>query len=146
MTRPVTGVWFAVDVGTVRVGVARSDPMGILASPVATLARDPAGDRDIAELAAMVRECGAVGVVVGLPVTLAGREGTSAEFARAYAARLAEQVAPIPVRHLDERLTTVSAQRKLHRSGVRGTRNVRARIDQAAAVELLQHWLDTLRA
>jgi putative Holliday junction resolvase len=65
--------------------------------------------------------------------------------ARKYGAELAERVAPIPVQHLDERLTTVSAERKLHRSGVRGSRAVRGIIDQAAAVELLQHWLDTLR-
>lgn len=141
----MTGVWIGVDVGTVRVGVARSDAAGILASPVATLQRDPAGDEDLDELAALVGEYGAVGVVVGLPRTLRGREGQSAQFARDYAERLAARIAPIPVRHVDERLTTVSAQRKLHRNGVRGSRRVRAIIDQAAAVELLQHWLDSSR-
>jgi putative Holliday junction resolvase len=139
------GVWIAVDVGTVRVGVAKSDPGGVLASPVATLSRDVAKNRDIDELAQLVRDVEAVGVVVGLPTTLAGREGKSAEMARAYGGLLAERIAPIPVRHVDERLTTVSAQRKLHRSGVRGSKAVRAIIDQAAAVELLQHWLDTQR-
>jgi putative Holliday junction resolvase len=141
---PRPAVWFGIDVGTVRVGVARSDPAGILATPVTTLRRDPDG-RDLEELARLVREAGGAGVVVGLPVTLSGREGKSAEMARKYAAQIAERVAPIPVRHLDERLTTVSAERKLHRSGVRGSRAVRGIIDQAAAVELLQHWLDTLR-
>lgn len=139
------GIWLGVDVGTVRVGIAKSDPGGILASPVATLARQPATNRDLDELAQLAQELGAVGVVVGLPTTLAGREGRSAEMAREYGALLAERIAPIPVRHLDERLTTVSAQRKLHRSGVRGSKAVRAIIDQAAAVELLQHWLDTRR-
>jgi putative Holliday junction resolvase len=66
----VSGVWIGVDVGTVRVGVARSDPGGILATPVATLTRDVAADADIRQLAEMVREYGAVGVVVGLPRTL----------------------------------------------------------------------------
>ena len=141
---PRSAVWIAVDVGTVRVGVARSDPSGILASPVATLQRDPDG-RDLDELAGLIRDAGAVGVVVGLPTTLAGREGKSAQMARNYGAQLAERVAPIPVQHLDERLTTVSAERKLHRSGVHGSRAMRGIIDQAAAVELLQHWLDTLR-
>jgi len=136
-------VWIAVDVGTVRVGVARSDPAGVLASPLATLARDKSGNRDIDELARLVAESGAVGVVVGLPTTLAGREGASARMAREYADLLATRIAPTPVRHLDERLTTVSAQRKLRQSGVRGSRAARAVIDQAAAVELLQHWLDT---
>jgi putative holliday junction resolvase len=139
----MTGVWLGVDVGTVRVGVARSDPAGILASPLATLARDAAHDRDIDELAQLVRDLDAIGVVVGLPKTLRGTEGASADMARNYAQRLAERITPVPVRHLDERLTTVSAQRKLHQNGVRGSRKVRAIIDQAAAVELLQHWLDT---
>jgi putative Holliday junction resolvase len=139
------GTWIAVDVGTVRVGVARSDPAGILASPLATLARDVSGDRDIDDIAQLVRDLDAVGVVVGLPRTLRGKEGKSAEMARTYADRLAERIAPVPVHHLDERLTTVSAQRKLHQTGVRGSKNVRAIIDQAAAVELLEHWLDILR-
>jgi putative Holliday junction resolvase len=139
------GVWLAVDVGTVRVGVAKSDPGGILASPLATLQRDVVENSDITELAQLTHDLGAVGVVVGLPRTLAGREGKSAEMARAYGVLLAAKIAPIPVRHLDERLTTVSAQRKLHQNGVRGSKAVRAIIDQAAAVELLEHWLDTLR-
>jgi putative holliday junction resolvase len=139
------GVWLAVDVGTVRVGVAKSDPGGILATPLATLVRDPLKNSDITELAQLTRDLDAVGVVVGLPRTLAGKEGKSAEMARAYGDLLAAEIAPIPVRHLDERLTTVSAQRKLHQNGVRGSKAVRAIIDQAAAVELLEHWLDTLR-
>jgi putative Holliday junction resolvase len=139
------GVWVGVDVGTVRVGVARSDPRGVLALPVATLTRDAAGDRDIDELAALIAEYGAIGAVLGLPRTLAGREGQSADMAREYGARLAARIAPLPVEFVDERLTTVSAQRKLHQGGVRG-RAGRAVIDQAAAVELLQHWLDLRRA
>jgi putative Holliday junction resolvase len=113
----------------------------MLATPVITLARDPHGNRDIAELAALVRELDAVGVVVGLPRTLADREGPSAAMARAYGEILANTIRPIPVRHVDERLTTVSARRKLAQSSVRG-RAKRALVDQVAAVELLQHWLD----
>ena len=140
----MTGIWFGVDVGTVRVGVARSDPGAILASPLATLARDVAQDADLAELAALVRDCAAVGVVVGLPRTLRDTEGASAQMARDYAGKLAELIAPVPVELVDERLTTVSAERKLGQSGVRG-RARRAVVDQAAAVELLQHWLDSHR-
>lgn len=139
------GVWLGVDVGTVRVGVARSDPGEVLASPLTTLARDAAGDRDIAELAALALELGAVGVVVGLPRTLAGREGVAARLARDYAQRLAAAITPLPVRHVDERLTTVSAQRKLHEQGMRGAKRVRTVVDQAAAAELLQQWLDQRR-
>jgi putative holliday junction resolvase len=139
------GIWIGIDVGTVRVGIARSDPSGVLATPVATLRRDPKDNRDIADVSELVREYDAVGVVVGLPRTLADREGPSAKMARDYAAALAEVISPIPVRHVDERLTTVSAQRKLRNGGVRG-RATRSIIDQAAAVELLQHWLDLGRS
>jgi putative pre-16S rRNA nuclease len=144
-TPGMPGIWFAVDVGSVRVGVARSDPRGVLAVPVTTLARDAAGDRDITELAALLVEYEAAGVVIGLPRTLADREGPAAAMARDYGARLAARVAPLRVEFLDERLTTGSAQRKLHQGGVRG-RAGRAVIDQAAAVELLQHWLDLRRS
>jgi putative holliday junction resolvase len=137
-------VWFAVDVGTVRVGVARCDPQGLLALPLVTLARRRGSDADVGELADLIAEYEAVGVVVGLPRTLAGQEGASATMARDYGSALAERIAPVPVEYLDERLTTVSAQRKLRQSGVRGPAG-RALIDQAAAVELLEHWLDVHR-
>jgi putative Holliday junction resolvase len=141
----VSGIWVGVDVGTVRVGVARSDAAGILASPLTTLNRDTAHNTDVSELAALVRDCGAVGVVVGLPKTLKDREGPSALMAREYGELLAGLV-DVPVRHVDERLTTVSAQRKLRQGGTRGSKAIRAVIDQVAAVELLQHWLDIMRA
>jgi putative holliday junction resolvase len=135
------GVWLGVDVGKVRVGVARSDPHGTLATPVATLRRDVRGDRDLDELAAMTRESQAVGVVVGLPRTLAGREGAAAAMAREYGGALSGIIAPIPVHFLDERLTTVAAERRLSERGLRGKAR-RAVVDQAAAVEILQQWLD----
>ncbi|MEO6885830.1 MAG: Holliday junction resolvase RuvX [Jatrophihabitantaceae bacterium] len=141
----MTGTWLGVDVGSVRVGVARTDPHGILATPVTTLHRDTRTNQDIAELAALVAEHEAVGVVVGLPRTLAGREGPSAVMAREYGTLLAAAISPIRLEYVDERLTTVSAQRKLTDGGVRGSRAKRAVIDQAAAVELLQHWLDICR-
>jgi len=141
MVSAITGVWLGVDVGTVRVGVARSDPRGVLASPVATLARE-GGVRDLARL---VQEHEAVGVVVGLPVTLAGREGTSAASARDYAEQLERVISPIPVELVDERLTTVAAERRLAARGVRG-RARRAVVDQAAAVEILQQWLNAQHA
>ncbi len=139
----MNGVWLGVDVGTVRVGVARCDAAGILATPLLTLARDRSADRDIAAVAALVAEHGAAGVVIGLPITLAGQEGQSAQLAREYGLALAALISPVPVRYVDERLTTVTAQRKLAQSGVRGSRAARAVVDQLAAVELLQHWLDS---
>ncbi|CAN5226529.1 Holliday junction resolvase RuvX [soil metagenome] len=138
------GVRLGVDVGSVRVGVAVSDPGGVLASPVTTLVRDPRAGSDLDRLAALVAEYAAVEVVVGLPRQLSGRQGSSAEAASAYAAELTTRIAPIPVRLVDERLSTVSAARSLRASGV-GGRAQRAVIDQAAAVVILQGWLDTRR-
>jgi putative Holliday junction resolvase len=138
----VTGVWLGVDVGTVRVGVAKSDPRGLLASPLITLARQPRTGSDLDELAALVTDHDAVGVVIGLPRTMAGQEGRAAQLAREYGAALARRIAPVEVEFVDERLTTVTAGRTLSSHGVRG-RAQRAVIDQVAAVVILQHWLDT---
>lgn len=138
---PAPGRRLAVDVGAVRVGVALSDPAPVLATPLETLRRDETGATDLARLAALVAEHEVVEVVVGLPTTLAGRHGSAAEAACAYADALAPLVAPVPVRLGDERLTTVAASRMLADRGVRGKRK-RAVVDQAAAVEILQAWLD----
>jgi putative Holliday junction resolvase len=143
MTGPnrVTGVWLGVDVGTVRVGLAKSDASGRLASPLATLRRDSETDRDLDELTQLIVEHDVVGVAVGLPKTLANREGASAAMARDYGAKLQTRISPTRVVFVDERLTTVTAGRTLSRSGVRG-RAQRAVIDQVAAVLILQQWLD----
>ena len=132
-----------VDVGSVRIGVAVSDPDGILATPVETVRRDRT-DRHLRRLTQLVTELEAVEVVVGLPRTLADRTGPSAEDAIGLADELARRVAPVPVRLADERLTTVTAQRSLREAGVRA-RGQRAMIDQAAAVGILQSWLDQRR-
>lgn len=139
------GVRLGVDVGDVRVGVAISDSAGVLASPLVTLRRDAKDDADLAALAALVAEHDVVEVVVGLPRSLSGAEGRAAGTARAYAVRLAERVAPVGVRLHDERLTTVIASRTLSDRGVRGKRQ-RAVVDQAAAVVILQSWLDAERS
>jgi len=131
-------------VGSVRIGVAVSDPDGILATPVETVRRDRTG-KHLRRLAALAVEFEAVEVVVGLPRTLADRTGPSAQDATGLAEALAARVAPTPVRLADERLTTVSAQRSLRAAGVRA-KDQRAVIDQAAAVAILQGWLDQRRA
>lgn len=138
------GVRLGVDVGSVRVGVAVSDPDGILATPVTTLARDQAGDADITALADLVADRGAVEVVIGLPRTLRGEDGHAVRAARDYGERLAARIAPVPVIYADERLTSVHAQRVLFDAGVPG-RSRRAVVDQVAAVDILQARLDHLR-
>ena len=141
MNRPGPGRRLGVDVGAVRVGVALSDPAPMLATPLVTLRRDAEGGTDLAELAALVTEHEVVEVVVGMPKTLAGRHGPAAEAAQSYGRELAGRIAPVPVVFSDERLTTVTASRMLSKRGVRGKKQ-RAVVDQAAAVEILQAWLD----
>ncbi|GAB2981852.1 Holliday junction resolvase RuvX [Actinotalea caeni] len=138
-----TGVRLGVDVGSVRIGVARSDPSGLLATPVETLRRTAADDR-VAAIADLAREHEAIEVVVGLPRSLSGAHGRAAEDVLAYATKLAQVVRPIPVRVVDERLTTVTAHQALSRSG-RSGRTHRSVVDQVAAVLILQTALDTER-
>jgi putative holliday junction resolvase len=136
------GVRLAVDLGSVRIGVARSDPGGILASPLTVLASGP-GDLD--ELARLAVSADAIEVIVGLPTSLSGREGPAAGGARSFAAGLAGRVAPIPVRLVDERFTTTEAHHALRRGG-RDSRARRHVVDAAAAALLLQSALDAERA
>jgi len=148
---PTKGVRLGVDVGTVRVGVARSDPAGILATPVTTLIRtSPRKSADKADLTPdltalrdLVVEHDVVEVVVGLPTTLRGMEGSAVAAARAYGQALAALVEPVPVVYVDERLTTVTADRLLTQAGVKGKAR-RAVVDQLAATRILQNRLDQL--
>lgn len=159
------GVRLGIDVGTVRIGVAKCDPDGILATPVATIARERGGDvppsptmatnqanvdqkqkipADMAEIARLAADHDTVEIVVGLPVNLAGKEGPAAKNVREYALILADVVSPIPIVLADERMSTVVASRRLSDRGVKGKRQ-RAVVDQAAAVEILQSYLDRHR-
>ncbi|RDI50674.1 Holliday junction resolvase RuvX [Nocardia mexicana] len=151
-TDPGRGRRIAIDVGTVRIGVAACDPDGILATPVETVQRATAKARrgtggkglpatDLARIAEIVREYEAVEVIVGLPRTLRGENGTSAQLAISFAEHLRSLIPGVPIRLSDERLTTVTAARALRDSGVRA-RGQRQMIDQAAAVSILQGWLD----
>lgn len=139
----VRGRRLGIDVGSVRIGVALSDPDGLIATPLRTVPRDVEGGADVSAVIALVVEHQAIGIVVGLPRTLAGREGPAAEAARLFVAAL-EPVVGVPVELSDERLTTVVATRQLRESGRKGRRQ-RAVIDQVAAVGILQGWLDSHR-
>jgi putative holliday junction resolvase len=135
-----SGVRLGVDVGKVRVGIARCDPDGLLATPVATLAR---ADGLEARFRDLVEEYAPLEVVVGLPLSMSGGETASTADARDVASLLARS-AGVPVRLVDERLSTVGAQRSLQAAG-RNTKRSRPVIDQAAAVVILQHALDSER-
>lgn len=140
--RPGPGRRLGVDVGDVRVGVALSDPSPMMASPLVTLRRDAGGGSDLTQLAGLVAEHEVVEVVIGMPRTLQNRHGPAAQKAQDYGDALAERIAPVPVRFSDERLTTVTASRMLSQRGVKGKKQ-RSVVDQAAAVEILQAFLDT---
>ena len=135
------GVRMAVDWGEVRIGVAACDPDALLAYPLGTVRT---GEADIAELAALAAEHQVVEIVVGLPRSLSGGEGPAARKVREQAARLAA-VTPVPVRLLDERLSTVTAAGRLRDSG-KSARRQRASIDAAAAVVILEEALDYERS
>ncbi len=135
------GVRLGVDPGDARIGVARCDPSGVLATPVETVRRGKGDLRRLRQLAAAEE---VMEVVVGLPRSLSGGEGPAAVKTREFARRLAERIAPVPVRLVDERLTTVTAEAMLRDQ--RKGQHRRAVIDQVAAVVILQHALDTERA
>lgn len=133
-----------VDYGTVRIGLAISDELGMLAHPLQTLeAKSPSAAKDLIRLAV---EKGAKTLVLGLPRHMNGSEGASAEAVRAFADKLRQEVAEAGVADLnilleDERLSTVAAARAFQESG-RSSRQQRGRIDQGAAQIILQTWLD----
>lgn len=136
------GVRIGIDVGRARVGVARSDRDGLLATPVVTLAR---GDATQDELRALAAELEPSEFVIGLPISLSGGDTASTADAREFAAEVAawafEGAAPAGVRLVDERLSTVTAQRQLRDNG-RRAKGSRPVIDQVAAVIILQNALD----
>ena len=136
-----SGVRLGIDVGTVRIGVSRSDFHGMLATPVETV---PRGAGDFERIVAIANELEALEIVVGLPLALSGNRTASTENAATFAADLARLV-PMPVRMVDERLSTVSAGAALRTSG-KSSKQGRSIIDQVAAVIILQHALDFERS
>ncbi|NEA30358.1 Holliday junction resolvase RuvX [Streptomyces sp. SID13031] len=136
------GVRVALDIGDARIGVATSDPSGILATPVETVR---AGAGALERIVGLVSELEAFEVVVGLPRSLSGGEGPAAVKIRATTGQLAVLLekagSEAEVRLVDERFTTVTAERMLRERGKKGSKR-RAVVDQAAAVVILQHALD----
>lgn len=135
-----SGIRLGIDVGQARVGVARSDPQGTMAVPVATLPRSSA----LHEIATLIKDYEPLEVVVGLPINLQGNRTASTEDAEAFATEIAS-LGLVSVRMIDERLSTVSATSALHSAG-RSSRSHRSVVDQVAAVILLQHTLDSERS
>ena len=136
-----SGVRLAVDPGSVRIGVARSDPGGVLATPL-TVVRQ--GKRALNALAELATAEEAMEILVGLPRSLSGRDGPAAVGAKQFAADLAARVAPLPVRLVDERFTTATAHDAL-RAGGHDSRARRQTVDAAAAAVLLESALESER-
>ena len=137
-----SGVRVGIDIGTVRIGVARSDRDGYLATPVETV--DRGSENPIGQLVSLIAELEAIEVIVGLPLSLNGSHTASTEDALVMARELAQN-ASVPVRLIDERLTTVSAHSALRAAGKK-QKQTRSVIDQVAAVMILQHALDSERS
>lgn len=137
--------------GRARIGVARTDPDGLIATPVETVVRSGSprdtgreGD-DVRRILEHASDLGAVEIVVGLPISLSGGDTPSTGDAREFAQRIANAAAPVPVRLVDERLSTVTAQSALRASG-RPSKKQRSVVDQVAAVIIVQHAIDLERS
>lgn len=137
------GVRLGIDVGKARIGVARCDPHGMIATPVETVPRERTGSADLERIAQIAAELDVIEIVVGLPLNLRGERTPSTEDAADFAGNIARSSGR-PVRLVDERLSTVSAQGQLRSAG-KNTKGSRQIIDQAAAVVILQHAIDAER-
>lgn len=142
------GIRLGLDFGDARIGVARSDPAGTLAVPVEVVRTAPAGPASQAafdRIAELVGEYEPIEVLIGLPLGLSGREGPAARKVRAFAVRLRAVLGDMPLRFVDERLSTVEATRAMRVAGTSSAKG-RGRVDSAAAAVIVQTALDTERA
>ena len=139
----LTGRVMALDVGDRRIGVALSDPTGMLATPLTAVDRVAAKPSDIDEILRIAREQGAESIIVGLPLSLSGAVGDQAKAVRAFVSDLSAR-AELPVDPVDERYSTVQARRMMRESGAGSSRD-RGRVDASAAAVILQAYLDARR-
>lgn len=139
--RWIRGRRLALDPGSVRIGVAVCDPDGLVATPVATVARDRRGEAHLDQIAQIATQYDVVAIIVGRPVGLSGNAGPAVAAADELAEAIGKRVAPIPIVRHDERFTTVAATQALRAAGL-NSKAQRSVIDQAAAVAILQSWLD----
>ncbi len=128
-----------IDYGQARIGIAATDPCGILAHPVESI--HLAKTEPLARIAELVQQRGIRTLVLGLPLRLDGTEGTACEKVRLFGKKLAQRFPELPLVYVDEFLTTTVAQEKLHQAGKKA-KNFKPIIDQAAAVEILNTWLE----
>lgn len=130
-----------IDYGEARIGIAATDACGILAHPVESI--HLRHTEPIARIRELVQQKGIRTLVLGLPLRLDGTEGTACAKVRSFGEKLRAALPELPLLYVDEFLTTTAAQEKLHQAGKKA-KNFKPIIDQAAAVEILNNWLDTL--
>ena len=128
-----------IDYGDARIGLAVSDELGFLAHPLETI--HCRKTHPLKRIAAIVAEKRIAKIILGLPLRLDSTEGPAAEKVRAFSERLAKEVPSIPIEFIDESYSTMDAQKQLHATG-KNTKNSKGIIDQAAAVIILQSYLD----
>lgn len=128
-----------IDYGQARIGIAATDPCGILAHPVESIHLNKT--EPIERIAELIRQKGIRSLILGLPLRLDGSEGTACEKVRAFGNKLAERFPELPLIYVDEFLSTTVAQEKLHKAGKKA-KDFKPIIDQAAAVEILNRWLE----
>ena len=132
----------SLDVGEKRIGVALSDPSGLLATPLTTV-RSRGESSDVQAVLRLADEHEVGEIIVGLPLSLSGRRGEQAQRVAQFTEALA-QLTTLSVRSVDERYSSVEAERLLRESGTQPSRN-KARVDAAAAAVILQSYLDSKR-
>lgn len=135
-THPALGI----DHGEARIGIAATDPLGILAHPVETI--DVRKVDAIERIAALAAARSVRTLVLGLPVRIDGTEGSAAEKVRGFGVKLAKRLPDIPLVYVDEAYTTMDAAAKLREAG-RNAKQQKSVIDQAAAVAILEAWLES---
>ncbi|MCW1912561.1 Holliday junction resolvase RuvX [Luteolibacter sp. GHJ8] len=130
-----------IDHGEARIGIAATDPLGILAHPVETI--EVRKTDAIERIAILARQRSVKTLVLGLPVRVDGTEGTAAEKVRGFGAKLSKRLPELPLVYVDEAYTTMDASAKLREAG-RNAKQQKGIIDQAAAVAILDLWLESL--
>lgn len=135
--------YISLDVGDVRIGVARSDIMGMLATPYEVINRKKV--KSVKRIAEILEENGTKSLVVGIPKSLDGTEKRQAEKVREYIEKLKKNIEGLEIYEVDERMTTVSADRMLTDGGKKGALEKRKVVDKIAAAIILQTFLDSRR-
>ncbi|RUA08912.1 MAG: Holliday junction resolvase RuvX [Fusobacteria bacterium] len=135
--------YLSLDVGDVRIGVAKSDIMGMIATPLEVI--DRRKTKAVKRIKELCEEHGTKSIVIGIPKSLDGTEKRQAEKVREFMAKLSKKIDGIEFIEIDERLSTVSADKMLQAKGVKGAINKRKTVDQVAAAIILQTYLDMRR-